>query len=422
MQIFYTVRPGDTVFQLALNWEIPIDSLIAANNLLPTYTIYPDQQLSLPPGVGQMIPPAVSFYVVQLGDTLFGIAARYNVVTDGVNRYDLIRQANNLASELIFPGMRLRIPYAPPGGPGLIAYIANRGGVYELWLYDPRLGANQLLNQGLATANSTPYWSADSRLIAFVGTQGVIFVIDVKSKEIARIDQIEEGALLAWSSTGHQLVYTKQDKIYIYDVLTHQFQVLNRPGASQAQLFPDGSNILYARANQIIKERYPGGEIEIITTQDSAPNNVRLASDGTFVLFTFPGVSISMIRTVEVNTRIAYDVPGGPLAKDYFPVWSPDSNRLAFSSTAYKGVYYSLIRTAGRRGEQSRTWAISDCFATPVTWSPDGNKLAYLSGCNETEFASQLWIIDLRHPVPMLAVKNVRITALQWSPTATSLA
>lgn len=51
MQFFYTVRPGDTLSQIARRWELPIESLIAANNLKPPYTIFVGQQLSIPPGV-----------------------------------------------------------------------------------------------------------------------------------------------------------------------------------------------------------------------------------------------------------------------------------------------------------------------------------------------------------------------------------
>jgi TolB protein len=51
MQFFYTVRTGDTVSQIAKRWELPVESLIAANNLVSPYTIFVGQQLSVPPGV-----------------------------------------------------------------------------------------------------------------------------------------------------------------------------------------------------------------------------------------------------------------------------------------------------------------------------------------------------------------------------------
>ena len=39
MQIFYTVRPGDTLYNIAMRWSVPLQALIAANNLAAPYTI-----------------------------------------------------------------------------------------------------------------------------------------------------------------------------------------------------------------------------------------------------------------------------------------------------------------------------------------------------------------------------------------------
>jgi TolB protein len=114
-------------------------------------------------------------------------------------------------------------------------------------------------------------------------------------------------------------------------------------------------------------------------------------------------------------------VKGGPLAKNYFPVWSSDSSTIAFSATAFEDVgYFSLIRTTGRKGENDRTRAISSCYATPVTWSPDSPKVAYLSGCNGEGIGREMWVLDLRHPVPLKIVEGGQITSLQWSPVPIS--
>ncbi|WP_078410156.1 LysM peptidoglycan-binding domain-containing protein [Priestia abyssalis] len=235
MQLFYTVRPGDTLYQMARRWELPVESLIAANNLKPPYTILVGQQLSIPPGVnvvrvkpgdsvfqisqmygvpssviieanqlhppyviqvGQLlkVSPGVPYYIVQPEDTLFEIAGRYNVVTGGNNNYELIRQVNQLPSFNLFPGMKLVIPYAPPGDHGLIAYTSDHGGSYDLWLYNPRNGGNVQLTNGLGDSFSKPIWSPDSSKIAFAGKNGIIYVVQVTTGSIARIDQLEEGA------------------------------------------------------------------------------------------------------------------------------------------------------------------------------------------------------------------------------------
>lgn len=349
--------------------------IIEANQLQPPYVIQVDQLLKVPPGV--------PYYIVQPGDTLFEIARRYNVVTGGNSNYEMIRQVNQLRSFNLFPGMKLVIPYAPPGNRGLIAYTSDRGGSYDLWLYNPRNGGNVQLTNGLGDSFSRPIWSPDSSKIVFVGKNGIIYVVQVSTGSIASIDQLEEGAglYLDWSPGSQRLAYTKRDQMILYDVMTHEAQSIQQPGASDVQWFPSGAELLFqapdaSGISQLFRIQTDGTGKQQITRNTEGPlHNIRLSPDGTFALYTTPGVSISIINTVELSTGDVFEVKGGPLAKNYFPEWSPDSLQMAYSATAFDDRgYLSQVRTAGRRGENDRIWAISNCFATPVTWSPDGRK------------------------------------------------
>ncbi|CAM3820623.1 hypothetical protein GCM10009865_05050 [Aeromicrobium ponti] len=468
MQTFYTVRSGDTVHGVSSRWEIPSDTLIAANNLKPPYTIYIGQQLSVPPGVdvvrvrqgdsvyrisqlykvptsviieanqlqppyviqtGQLlkVPPGVPYYIVRPGDTLYQLAVRFNVITNGEPNYELIRIVNQLPSSQLIPGMKIRIPYAPPGGQGRIAYTSDRGGHYDIWLYNPRTGENVQLTSGLGDSFSSPEWSPNSRRIAFVGKSRIIYVIDVAAGSIAQIDQMEEEAefKLDWSPDSSQIAYTKQGRIILYNVLSHQAQSIQQPNSTDVQWFPSGRELLFqapdaSGISQLFRIKTDGsGKQQITRNTGGRLNNAQFSPDGSFVLYTTPGVSISIIHTVELSTGNVFEVKGGPLAKNYYPKWSPDSLKIAYSATAFEDRgYFSQVRTVGRRGEEDRIWAISNCFATPVTWSADGRKVAYLSGCKEQEFASEMWAVDLRHPVPIRLIAGVNIQSLQWSPTS----
>ncbi|WP_199613647.1 LysM peptidoglycan-binding domain-containing protein [Paenibacillus alkalitolerans] len=466
MQLFYTVRAGDSLFLIARRWELPIQSLIAANNLTPPYTIFVGQQLSVPPGVdrvrvepgdsvyrisqsfgvpasviieanrlqppyviypGQLlkVPPGVPYYVVQPGDTLFEIAHRYNVISGGQAAPELIQRLNRLPTVSITPGMRLAIPYAPPGDGGLIAYTTDAAGEFDIWLYNPRNGAVIRLTYGLADTFSVPVWSPDSRTIAFIGRNRIIFVIDVNTGAVASIDQVGElpPPGLDWSADNRTLAYVKQDAIVLYDIVAHRSRTIPQPGVSEVQWFPIGDELLFeapdeSGTSQLFRIRTDGtGKRQITRNTGGLLHNIRISPDGYFALYTTPGVSISIIHTVEIDTGNDFEVPGGPLAKNYFPAWSPDSTRIAYSATAFEDRgYFSLIRIAGSRGENDSTWAISDCFATPVDWSPDAKKVVYLSGCNGGGFASEIWLFDTSHPVPIRLLAGGRITAVQWSP------
>ena len=467
MQLFYTVRPGDTLYQIARRWQLPVESLIAANNLETPYTIYVGQQLSIPPGVdvirvspgdtvftiaqtfgvpqsviinannlnppyiiqaGQLlkVPPGIPYYVVQPGDTLFQIANRFNVITSGLSNYELIKQVNQLPSNIIFPGLRLIIPYAAPGDGGLIAYTAaNVEEVYDIWLYNPSNGENVQLTTGLGESFSIPFWSPDNKRIAFVGRNEILYVIQIPEGTITRIDQFSEGlgVYLDWSPDRQKLVYVKQNEITLYNVNTHQVEKISQAGATDVQWFPNGTELLFQAADasgvsQLYRINTDGTNKQQITQNTGSRfNDVRLSPDGTHLLYTTPGASISIIYTLEISTGSIFEIRGGPLAKNYFPVWSPNSTTIAYSATAFEEVgYFSQVRTTGRRGDNDVTRAISNCFSTPVTWSPDGRKVAYLSGC-ENGTATEMWLVDLFHLVPIRLIEGTLITSLQWSPS-----
>ena len=409
------VGTGDSVYKIAQAFRVPQSVIIEANGLVPPYILQINQLLIVPPGT--------PYYVVQPGDTLFQIARRFNVTTNGVSNPELIRVINQLPSSAIYPGGQLVIPYAPPGGQGLIAYAASVNGGYDIWLYNPADGENVRLTTGLGESFSVPFWSPDSNKIAFVGKNQILYVIQLSTGTVIQIDQFSEGlgVYLDWSPDSQKLVYAKQNDITLYNVNTHQVQKINQAGATDVQWFPNGTQLLFQAADssgisQLYRIQTDGTNRQQITQNTgSRYNDVRLSPDGTHILYTTPGASISIINTLEIATGNVSEVRGGPLAKNYFPTWSPDSSTIAYSATAFEDVgYFSQFRTTGRRGENDVTRAISNCFCTPVTWSPDGRKIAYLSGCDNGT-ASEIWMLDLDHPVPIRLV-GTPVTSLQWSP------
>ncbi|MEW9668319.1 hypothetical protein [Ammoniphilus sp. 3BR4] len=305
-----------------------------------------------------------------------------------------------------------------------IAYTSDRGGTFDIWLYRPMAALNYPLTQGLGEEFSIPYWSPDSRKIAFIGKQNIIYLVDTGSGAVARIDQTHPYTLLDWSPDSQFLCYIKNGRIVIYNILSHSSRSMLHEGASNAQWFPSGRELLFAAPDtagitQLYKVNADGTNKRQLTQNKEGPlHNVRLSPDGSFALYTSPGVSISIISTVDLATGKTYSLEGGPQAKNYFPEWSPESSFIAYSATALaQNKYYSLIQTDHRTGLQKSTLAVSDCFATPVSWSPDGSRIAYLSGCGNLERASQIWVVDRRNLVPVKIVEGGRISALQWSPS-----
>jgi TolB protein len=307
----------------------------------------------------------------------------------------------------------------------LVAYVTDYSGSFDIWLYDINSTVDVQLTNRLAGKHTVPYWSPDGSHIAFVGRNLIVYVVNIASGKIARIDQLVEGEIhtLDWSRDGKRLAYTKQDAIIFYNIVSHQAQIIREPGPTDVQWFPDGTTVLfqsskYTGISQLFRISIDQTSIQQLTINEQGPlNHVRLSKNGRYVLYTSPGVSISIIYTLDLLTGQLFEVQGGPLAKNYYPEWAPNSMKLAYSATALLDEeYVSLVRTVGYRGEGDRTWALSECFATPVTWSSDSKKLIYLSRCKSEAFASEMWFVDFNDPVPIPIITGRKITSAKWSP------
>lgn len=124
----YTVQPGDTLYSLASRFASSVEAIERANRLGPPVTehgmIFPGQLLVIPRVVTQR---GRTIYVVKPGDTLYSIAVRYSTHADllaGIN-------PGLQNPSLIYPGQQLLIPaliYEVTSGDSLYS-IANRLGV-----------------------------------------------------------------------------------------------------------------------------------------------------------------------------------------------------------------------------------------------------------------------------------------------------
>jgi LysM repeat protein len=99
----YVVQPGDNLYRISLRFGVSVQAIAAANNIVNPWYIRVGQVLTIPTG-GPPPPPPAQTYVVQPGDTVYGIALRF-----GVSMWSIV-QLNNLANpNLIFVGQVLRI-------------------------------------------------------------------------------------------------------------------------------------------------------------------------------------------------------------------------------------------------------------------------------------------------------------------------
>lgn len=98
---YYTVQPGDTLWEIAQAHNTTVQVLASLNGLTDPSLIYPGQQLLLPGSNEENI----FFYQVQAGDTLSGIALRFGTTLETLAELNQITDPN-----LIYTGEILRIP------------------------------------------------------------------------------------------------------------------------------------------------------------------------------------------------------------------------------------------------------------------------------------------------------------------------
>lgn len=102
MYNIYKVKNGDTIESIALMNDIPIEKLMEMNNL-ETNEIRLDDELIVPDEKKRYF----EYYTIKKGDTLYDIAKRYNI------NPDLLSTLNGLNNaDYIYPNQVLLIPLA----------------------------------------------------------------------------------------------------------------------------------------------------------------------------------------------------------------------------------------------------------------------------------------------------------------------
>lgn len=101
--VVYIVQPGDSLYKLAQLFHTTVQDLAQVNGLSEPDLIFPGQRLRIPTGQA----PAVQYYSVHRGDTLYTIAQRFGTTVSRILEYNRISNP-----DMIYPGQVLRLPTA----------------------------------------------------------------------------------------------------------------------------------------------------------------------------------------------------------------------------------------------------------------------------------------------------------------------
>lgn len=151
----YVVAHGDTLRSIALRYATTVDVIAGLNGIYNYNLIYAGQRLTIPNGgyIPPTPPPSGSTYVIQAGDTLRKLAARWGVTVDAI----LAVNPKITNPSLIYVGQVINKPGSSntPGGGAPVYYTVQRGDTLRIIAsrYNTNVYTLQLLNPQIRDPN-----------------------------------------------------------------------------------------------------------------------------------------------------------------------------------------------------------------------------------------------------------------------------
>lgn len=225
---------------------------------------------------------------------------------------------------------------------GVLAFVSNRGGAWDIYLLDLSDETVQVLTDGMGQSR-LPTWSPDGKRIAFMSDRTGTSKIYVVSADGGDIEQVTYGdrhdGEPTWRPDGRALAFfSTREGCSLCEVdlesggvrsLVSNHDVYQFPGWS-----PDGLRFVFVRFPQVAVLSLPD-MVETVLSDDSAVSRASWDPEGRWVAMSLTRDGYPAIYTAEVTdggieglARIQDAVEG----VEHWPSWSPDGHAIAYSA------------------------------------------------------------------------------------------
>ncbi|HEY8343797.1 MAG TPA: LysM domain-containing protein [Bacillota bacterium] len=138
----YTIRAGDTLFNLAARFNTTVQAIINANPGIDPNNLQIGQQICIPVAPGPGVCPGGFLYTIRAGDTFFSIANRFNISVDA-----LVQANPGVDPDRLQIGQQICVPTAPPAQcPGGFFYTIRAGDTFFSLAARFNVTVQQLIN------------------------------------------------------------------------------------------------------------------------------------------------------------------------------------------------------------------------------------------------------------------------------------